>query len=84
MNQNLKSSVHHTGSLYTVKVPQCVASTVKHGGGSVMVWGCFAGYRVGDLYRGTLNQNGYQSILQRHAIPSGMRLVGKGVSPTAR
>ncbi|KAI3367312.1 hypothetical protein L3Q82_008353 [Scortum barcoo] len=32
-------------------VPQCVASTVKHGGGSVMVWGCFAGSRVGDLYR---------------------------------
>lgn len=60
-------------------VPQCVTSTVKHGGGSVMVWGCFAGSRVGDLYRvsGTLNQNGYHSILQRHAIPSGMRLVGQ-------
>uniref|UniRef100_A0A1A7WMT2 Uncharacterized protein n=1 Tax=Iconisemion striatum TaxID=60296 RepID=A0A1A7WMT2_9TELE len=61
-------------------VPQCVASTVKHGGGSVMVWGCFAGSRVGDLYRvrGTLNQNGYHSILQRYAVPSGMRLVGQG------
>ena len=61
-------------------LPQCVASTVKHGGGSVMVWGCFAGSRVGDLFRvrGTLNQNGYHSILQRHAIPSGMRLVGQG------
>ena len=61
-------------------VPQCETSTVKHGGGSVMVWGCFAGSRVGDLYRvrGTLNQNGYHSILQRHAIPSGMRLVGQG------
>lgn len=60
-------------------VPQCVTSTVKHGGGSVMVWGCFAGSRVGDLYRvrGTLNQNGYHSILQRHAIPSGMRLIGQ-------
>uniref|UniRef100_A0A672IVI6 Transposase Tc1-like domain-containing protein n=1 Tax=Salarias fasciatus TaxID=181472 RepID=A0A672IVI6_SALFA len=45
---------------------KCVASTVKHGGGSVMVWGCFAGSRVGDLFRvrGTLNQNGYHSILQ--------------------
>ena len=61
-------------------VPQCVTSTVKHGGGSMMVWGCFAGSRVGDLYRvkGTLNQNGYHSILQRHAVPSGMRLVGQG------
>ena len=44
-----------------------------------MIWGCFAGSRVGDLYRvsGTLNQNGYHSIVQRHAMPSGMRLVGQ-------
>uniref|UniRef100_A0A3B4GVI0 Transposase Tc1-like domain-containing protein n=1 Tax=Pundamilia nyererei TaxID=303518 RepID=A0A3B4GVI0_9CICH len=61
-------------------VPQCVASTVKPGGGSMMVWGCFAGSRAGDWYRvrGTLNQNGYQSILQCHAIPSAMHLVGQG------
>uniref|UniRef100_A0A672IYI2 Transposase Tc1-like domain-containing protein n=1 Tax=Salarias fasciatus TaxID=181472 RepID=A0A672IYI2_SALFA len=47
-------------------LPQCVASTVKHGGGSVMIWGCFAGSRVGDLFRvrGTLNQNSYHSMLQ--------------------
>lgn len=32
--------------------------------------------RVGDLYR--VNQNGYYSILQRHAITSGMHLVGQG------
>ena len=43
-----------------------------------MVWGCFAGERVGDLYHvhGILNQHGYHSILQRHAIPSGLQLVG--------
>ena len=66
-------------------VPRCVTPTVKHGGGSVMVWGSFAGSRVGDLHRvsGTLNQNCYHSILQRHAIPSGIRLVGR-VHPTAR
>ena len=31
-----------------------------------------------DLFRihGTLNQHGYDSILQRYAIPSGLRLVG--------
>ena len=46
--------------------------------GGVMVWGCFAGDTVGDLFKieGILNQHGYHSILQRHAIPSGLRLVG--------
>jgi hypothetical protein len=39
------------------------------------VWGCFAGDAVSDLFRiqGTLNQHGYHSILQRYAIPSGLR-----------
>ena len=43
-----------------------------------MVWGGFAGDTVGDLFRiqGTLNQHGYDSILQRYAIPSGLRLLG--------
>jgi hypothetical protein len=55
----------------------CVVSTVKHGGGGVMVWGCFAGDTVSDLFRnqGTLNQHGYHSILKLYAIPSGLRLV---------
>ncbi|MDF4290226.1 transposase, partial [Vibrio parahaemolyticus] len=57
----------------------CLVPTVKHGGGGVMVWGCFAGDTVGDLFKieGTLNQHGYHSILQRHAIPPGLRLVGR-------
>ena len=47
-------------------ISACVVPTVKHGGGSVMVWGCFAGDTVCDLFRiqGTLNQHGYHSILQ--------------------
>jgi hypothetical protein len=40
-------------------ISACVVPTVKHGGGGVMVWGCFALDTVGDLFRiqGTLNQH---------------------------
>ena len=57
---------------------ECLTPSVKHGGGNVMVWGCFGAAKVGDLYRvkGILNKEGYHSILQRHAIPSGQRLIG--------
>ena len=42
-----------------------------------MVWGCFGAGKVGDLYKvkGILNKEGYHSILQRHAIPCGQRLI---------
>ena len=55
----------------------CVVPTVKHGGGGVILWECFAGDTVWDLFRiqGTLNQHGYHSILQRYAIPSSLHLV---------
>lgn len=57
---------------------ECLTPSVKHGGGNVMVWGCFGAGKVGDLYRvkGILNMEGYHSILRRHAIPSGQRLIG--------
>lgn len=60
-------------------IPACVVPTVKHGGGSIMVWGSFSGQGVGDLFQveGILKKEGYHSILQRHAIPSGLRLIGK-------
>ena len=52
---------------------KCTISTIKHGGGSVMVWGCFSRQRVGKLcvldriidrfyYRGILEQNLQPSI----------------------
>uniref|UniRef100_A0A674CJV7 TBC1 domain family member 15 n=1 Tax=Salmo trutta TaxID=8032 RepID=A0A674CJV7_SALTR len=43
-----------------------------------MVWGCFGGGKVGDLYRvkGILKKEGYHSILHRNAIPCGRRLIG--------
>ena len=47
-------------------ISACVFPTVKHGGGCVMGWGCFAGDTVSDLFKiqDTLNQHGYHSILQ--------------------
>ena len=58
-------------------ISACVVPSVNHGGGGVMVWGCFAGDTVCDLFRieCTLSQHGYHSILQQYAIPSDLRLV---------
>ena len=58
-------------------ISACVVPTVKNGGGGVLVWGCFAGETVCDLFtiQGTLNQHGYHSILQQQAIPSGLHSV---------
>lgn len=52
--------------------------TLKHGEENVMIWDCFAGNTLGDIYRvpGILNQYGYHSILQCHVIPSGAWLIG--------
>ena len=44
-----------------------------------MVWECFGGDTIAGIFfkiEGTLNQHGYHSILQRHAVPSGLCLVG--------
>ena len=39
---------------------------------------CDGALLVSDLFRiqGTLNQHGYHIILQRYAIPSGLRIAG--------
>lgn len=61
-------------------LPECVVPTVKHGGGSVMVWGCFSSCGVGDLVRidGIMRKEEYKTILENNAVPSGLRLIGPG------
>ncbi len=46
---------------------KCVLPTVKHGGGSVMVWGCMsaAGTRELQFIEGTMNANMYCDILKQ-------------------
>ena len=58
----------------------CITPTVKHGGGTFMIWETFINCKDRYLHqvKGKLNQTGYHSILQYHAIWSGMQLVGQG------
>ncbi|KAK3553721.1 hypothetical protein QTP70_007583 [Hemibagrus guttatus] len=49
-----------------------IIPTVKYGGGSVMVWGCFAASGPGRLavINGTMNSAVYQKILKQNVRPS--------------
>ncbi len=55
---------------------KCVLPTVKHGGGSVMVWDCMSAAGTGELQfiEGTMNANMYCDILKQSMIPSLRRL----------
>lgn len=49
---------------------------MKHGGGSVMVWGCMAASGVGNLHfiEGTMNKNVYLTILKTNLKDSVRKL----------
>ncbi len=60
---------------------KCVLPTIKHGGGSVMVWGCMSAAGTGELQfiEGTMNANMYCDILKQSIIPSLWRLGRRAV-----
>lgn len=51
--------------------PQYTKKTVKHGGGCIMVWGCFSWYGVGPLFwiKSIMTQNEYLGILDEVMLP---------------
>ena len=51
---------------------ECLVPTVKHGGGSIMIWGCFSLSGVGHICRveGSINSSRYQNILKTYMLPS--------------
>ncbi len=60
---------------------KCVLPKVKHGGGSVMVWGCMSAAGTGELQfiEGTMIANMYCDILKQSMIPSLQRLGSRAV-----
>ncbi len=52
--------------------------TVKHGGGTVLMWGCMSAAGVGELHfiDGIMNSQMYSSILKEKMLPS-LRALGR-------
>jgi hypothetical protein len=51
--------------------PRQIQGTKKHGGGHIMVWGCFSAAGVGSLkwVDGTMDAKGYHGILTARVLP---------------
>lgn len=60
----------------TADEPHHTIPTVKHGGGNIMLWGCFSSSGPGELVRvkGTMNSAKYIDILEENLFKSAKRL----------
>ncbi len=74
-NDGFKTVWCRKGEEYKEK---CMVPTVKHGGGSVLMWGCMSAASVGELHfiDGIMNSQMYCSILKEKMLPS-LRALGR-------
>ena len=84
-DETLIQLVPNSGSQYVRRrtgkalKPECIISTVKHGGGNVKLWGCFGNYNPGTIIFIDEKLTGvlYRDILEKNMLPTAHRLIGQ-------